>query len=127
MQHAAFIGKQPGKFRRFVGRPVPDHVVAAPPRPQIVVGTGDRIAEKLLAGRQAEGHGIKEIMMDRRRQRVLSQHGAPGDVTGIERHDRGQTRLPHGRAQPIGSDQHVALRRAAVGKAGHNPARHLFE
>ena len=49
------------KLLRFVRRPVPHDVVTALPRPQIVVGARDRIAEKLLAGRQAERHRRKKL------------------------------------------------------------------
>ena len=52
--------------------------------------------------------------MNGRRNHALRQEGAPGDVAGIERRDGGQAGLPHGRPQPIGSDQHVAVDGVAV-------------
>ena len=46
-------------------------VEAAVAGPQVVVGTGDRIAQELLAGRQAERHGFEQLAMDRGRDRLL--------------------------------------------------------
>ena len=70
MSCAALVGEQPLQFGRLVGRPIPDHVVAAMAGPQIVVGAGDRIAEKLLAGRQAEHHVLERFAVDVGRHRA---------------------------------------------------------
>ena len=113
---------------RSVGRPVPDHIVAAMAGPQVVVGPGHRIAEELLAGRQAERHVLEQLAMDRRRNGLLRQQRAPGDVAGIERLEVGQKLLAHGRADAVGADQEIGLRRCgrrlkcAVTDAG-GPAR----
>ena len=45
----------------FIGWPVPDDIVAPVTGPQVVVRAGDRIAQHLLARRQAEGQGIEQI------------------------------------------------------------------
>ena len=59
MQRAARVGEQALELRALLGRAVPDHVVAAMARAQVIVRTGDGIAETLLARRQAERHRIK--------------------------------------------------------------------
>ena len=81
-----------------VGGPVPDHVVAAVARAQIVVGTRHRIAQALLARRQAERHVLEQLAMDRRRKRLLGDERAPGHVAGIERRELRQALLADGGA-----------------------------
>ena len=63
MRRAALVGEQPWQFRALVRRPVPDHVVAAVPGPQVVVRPRHRIAEELLARRQAERHELEQVAM----------------------------------------------------------------
>ena len=65
------VSEKINQFARFLGRPVPDHVVAPMPRPQIVVLAGDRIAENLLARRQAKRHGVENVGMRAMRQCVF--------------------------------------------------------
>ena len=64
MRRAALVGEQLPQLGRLVGRPVPDHVVAAVAGPQIVVRAGHRIAQELLARRQAERHVLEQLAMD---------------------------------------------------------------
>ena len=73
---AVLVGEKRRQFARLVGRPVPHDVVAALALAQLVVRPGDRIAETLLAGRQAERHLHKEFAMDRRRDVALSASSA---------------------------------------------------
>ena len=108
------VGEQALELAGRVRRTIPDHVIAAVPGTQIVVRTGDRIAQKLLARRQAERHGVEQFAVDRRRKCRLGNERAPGHVAGIERHHLRQTLLAHGRAQAVGTDQKIALDRVGV-------------
>ena len=110
-----------------VGRPIPDHVVAAVAAAQIVVRPGHRIAEELLAGRQAERHVLEQLAMDRGRNGLLRQQRAPGDVAGIERVEVGQELLAHGRADAVGADQQIGLHAAAVAEMRHHRSAGLLE
>src|SRR5262245_61004334 len=85
MGGAALVGEQALQLGRLVRRPVPDDVEAAVAAPQVVVGAGHRIAETLLARRQAEGHVLEQLAMDRGCKRRLRDERPPGDVAGIER------------------------------------------
>ncbi len=71
VRDAAVVRQQAGQLDVLIRRPIPHDVVAALVRPQIVVGSGHRIAQKLLARRQAERHVGEQLAMDRRRDRVL--------------------------------------------------------
>ena len=77
--------------------------------PQIVVRAGHRIAEELLAGRQAERHELEQLAVDRRRDGLLRHQRAPGDIAGIERLEVGQQLLAHGRADAVGADQQIGF------------------
>ena len=116
VRDAALVGEQPWQLRLLVGRPVPDHVVAAMAGAQIVVRPRHRIAEKLLARRQRERHVFEQFAMDVRRKIALRDQRAPGAVAGIERHDLGQRLLAHRRADAVGADQQIGLDRLAIGK-----------
>ena len=64
MHDSAFVGEEPLKLGRLIGRAIPDHVHAPMTGPQVVIGTGDRITQKLFAGRQAERHAPEHRAMD---------------------------------------------------------------
>ena len=112
---------------RLVRRAIPDHVVAAVARAQVVVGTRHRIAEELLAGRQAERHVLEQLAVDRRRNGLLRQQRTPGDIAGIERIEIGQKLLAHGRADAVGADQEIGLGAAAVAEMRHHRVGGLLE
>ena len=54
--------------------------------------------------------------VDRRRNVALVEHGAPGDVAGIDRLRVRQELLAHGRAAAVGADQQIAALARAVGE-----------
>jgi len=97
-----------------IRRPVPDHVVAAVTRTQVIVGAGDRIAQALFARRQAERHVIKQLAMNRRCKRRLGNERAPRHVADVERRQLRQTLLTDGGAKAIRPHQELALGRAAI-------------
>src|SRR5215467_10809003 len=127
MTAAALVGEEPLQLGRLVSRPVPDDVVAAMAVAQVVVGTGHRIAEELLAGRQAERHHAKQLAMNRRRKRSLREQRPPSDVAGIERRELGRALLADGRADSVGADEQIGARSLAVAEAGDDAARVLVE
>ena len=115
MGDAAVVGQEPGEFGVLVGRPVPHDIAAAVSGAQIVVRPGDRIEQTLLAGRQAERHGLEQLAVDVGRNRALGQQRAPRAIAGVKRRNVGQALAAHRGAQAVGADQHVGFRRAAVG------------
>ena len=110
------VGQQARQFALLARRPVPDEIVAPMSRPQIVVRPRHRIAEHLLVRRQAEREILEQLRMQRRRKRRFGHQPAPRRVAGIERRELGEILLAHGRADAVGADQNVALRRRAVGE-----------
>ena len=96
-------------------------------RAEPIIRSGNRIAEALLARRQAESHLLELLAMNSRRDRVLSQQSAPGNITSVEMPYFGQALLPHRRTQAIGANEHAGLYCAAVAEASGNALRVLFE
>src|SRR5262249_1473593 len=111
---AARIGEEVLQFAALIRRPVPHHVVAAMARAQVIVGAGDRIAQTLLARRQAEGHVVEQLAMDCRCKRRLGNERAPRHVAGVKRRQLRQALLADGGAKAIRTHQELGLRRIAV-------------
>ncbi len=124
---AAGVGEQLLQLGRFVRWAVPDHVETAVAGPQVVAGTGDGIAEALLARRQHEGHIAEQLAVDLGRKCRLGNERAPGDVAGIERRQIRQALLADGGAQAVRADQQVALSGAAVAEPRDDRAFGLRE
>src|SRR5262249_17298545 len=116
-----------GEFGALVRRSVPDHVVAAMAGTQIIVGSGDRITQTLLPWRQAEGHEIEQLLMDRRWKHRLGNERAPSDVADVARRELRQALLADGGTKSIRTHQQLALRRAAVGEVREHRAFRLHE
>ena len=66
-------------------------------------------------GRQKENVSIDQIAR-RRRHRVLVEHAAPGDVTGVTWRGNIEGARPHGRMQAVGADQQIARDFCAIGE-----------
>ena len=121
---AGVIGQQAREFGALVRRPVPHHVVAAMSGTQVIVGSRDRIAKTLLARRQAEGHEIEQLAVDRRWKRRFGDERAPGDVADVARGELRQALLADGGTKSIRAHQQLAFRRPAIGKLReHRPFR----
>src|SRR5437660_12771765 len=108
MDRAGLVGEQMLQLAPFIRGPIPDDVVAAVAGTQIVVGSGDRIAQALLARRQTESHVTEQFAMDRACKCRLRNERAPRDVTGIERRQLRETLLADGRTKSIRADQKIA-------------------
>src|SRR5206468_2955660 len=76
----------------------------------------DRVADELLAGRQAEHHGIENVGVRRARQRTLVDEAAPGAVARIGRPNLRQHLRAYARAEAVRADEEVTLRVATVGE-----------
>ena len=101
-----------------IGRPIPDDVVTAPAYRGIVVASGHRIADQLLALRQADRVEVENLAPDRRRHLRFVEHPAPGDIAGIERLRLRQELLAYRGAYAVGADQQFAAFARAIGKDG---------
>src|SRR5499427_1707939 len=97
-----------------IRRPVPDHVVTAVSRTQVIVGASDRIAQALFTRRQAERHVVEQLAMDRRRKRRLGNERAPRHVADVERRQLRQALLADGGAKAVRAHQELGLRVAAI-------------
>ena len=100
-----------------LGRPIPDDVVGAAADGGVVVAARHRIAEQLLAFRQAECVVLEYLAAAGRHVALVDQR-APGDVAGIERLRLRQILLAHGGAHAIGTDQEIGALARAVGEDG---------
>ena len=122
---AALVGQQARQFARLARRPVPDEIVAAVARAQIIVRPGDRIAEHLLVVGQAEREVLEQLPVQRGRKCRFGHQPAPGRVAGVERAERGEILLPHGRADAVGADQQVAFGHRTIGEMRRDALRAL--
>ena len=127
MRHAALVGEQPLQLGFFVGRAVPHDIVAAVAGPQIIVGPGHRIAEKLLARRQREGHEREQVAMHVGRKIAFRNQRPPGAIAGIERQHLRGALLAHGGANAVGAHQQIRAQRFTIGKMRLHPIRALRE
>src|SRR3984893_15326685 len=116
MRVAAAVGKQAMQFLFLVGGPIPDEIVTALAGLKLVIGAGDRVAEHLLALRQAKREILEEIRVRARADFALRHEAAPGDVAGVERLRLGQILRPHRRANAIGADKEIAFGAIPIGK-----------
>ncbi len=105
MGDASLVGEQPLELHVRLGRAVPHEIVAPVPGPQVIVRPCHRIAEHLLARRQAERHVHEQFGVHRRRNRILRDEGSPGRIARIERRDLGEEMRAHGGAQSVGADR----------------------
>jgi hypothetical protein len=99
-----------------IAHAVPDEIIAAAARPQIVVEPGDRIADDLLALRQEEGEVRKDASKRRRRQVRLFGRAAPNVITGVDGLHFRRNGSAHGRANAVATNQQVSALRSAIGE-----------
>ena len=113
-----------GTSRRLVGGPVPHDVPAAVPGAQVVAGPRHRIAEELLAGRQAEAQPLESL----RRQEPAPPQSARPPVRARP-HSPRTAAAPraglraHGGAETVGADQQVGGLRACRRQSAPSPRR----
>src|SRR5262249_57384656 len=90
-----------------VADPIPDEIVAAMAEPQVVVQSGDGIADDLLLRRQ-EKREVRENTFARPRLEVgFVGRATPDVVTGIDRLDRGLDLRAHAGTDAVAADENI--------------------
>ena len=118
------IGVEIGERRR-IGRPVPDDVVVAFPRPQIAVARRHRIGHREFATRNAERVALEQ-QRPVGRDLGLGGESAPGDIARIVGLDLRQNLRADRGTRAIGGDQQVAGRPRPIGEDRRDAAPVLF-
>ena len=117
----SFPGQQFGQSAVRGCRPIPDEVEAAPSGGQRLVGAGDRVAEHLFAGCEAEGEPIAQRVACRRGQLGFLDEPTPRDVADVTRFGIGQVLSSHRREQAICAHEQVGSNAGAVVEMGGHP------
>ena len=99
-----------------VADPVPDEIVAPVAGPQVVVESGDRIADDLLALRQEEHEIGKDAAQRFRREIGLVRRAAPDVVARVDRLHLRRDLRAHAGADAVAADQQVGAFDAALGE-----------
>ena len=95
---------------------VPDEIVTAMADPQVVVESGDGIADDLLPLRQEEGEVRKNARARRLREIGFLRRAAPDVITGIDRLHRGSDLLAYARTDAIAADEEIGALALAAGE-----------
>ena len=96
--------------------PIPDEIVAAMTEPQVVVQSGDGIADDLLPLRQEERE-VRENAFARLRPEIgFVRRAAPDVIAGIDRLDRGRDLDAHARADAVAADEDIGALAASAGE-----------
>ena len=107
---------------------IPDEIVAAVARPQVVVEARDRIADHLLPLGQEEARNTGKMLAQRLRREVgLVRRAAPDVVAGIDRLHLRRDLRAHAGADAVAADQEVGALDAAVGEMHAHAALVLLD